>query len=151
MKRLNTDVVGSLFWIVVGVLFLLGGISDNVGTLRKPGPGFLPSIMAGLVLCLGLALLIHGVVKAGNPLPRVVWKKHAVVIASIMAYTLLIGVIGFAFSTFVLMTVLFGMLLEGKYRWPKAFLYGAITAFAAWLVFCVGCQVPFPTPMIFGG
>jgi hypothetical protein len=108
--RLNTNVLGSLFWIAVGVVFFLGGIGANVGTFRRPGPGFLPAIMAGAVICLG-----------------------------------------FPFSTFVLMFILFGVLFEGNNRWAKSVIYAAITAFAAWLVFSVGCQVPFPTPLIFGG
>jgi putative tricarboxylic transport membrane protein len=151
MRRLNTDILGSFFWIVVGVAFLLGGIVANMGTLRKPGPGFLPVIMAGLVICFGLMLLIQGLVKKGLPLPRIIWRKHLVVIVSIIGYTFLIGLIGFPFSTFVLMFVLFGMLFEGNNRWVKAVFSAVITAFAAWLVFSVGCQVPFPTPLIFRG
>jgi hypothetical protein len=151
MIRLNTDFLGSLFWIAVGAVFFIGGIWANVGTFRRPGPGFLPAIMAGMVICLGLALLIQGLVKKGLPLPRIVWKKHLIIIASIIGYTFLIGLIGFPFSTFVLMFILFGMLFEGNNRWVRSVLYAAITAFAAWLVFSVGCQVPFPTPLIFGG
>lgn len=151
MRRLNADVVGSLFWIVVGFLFLLGGIGGNMGTLRKPGPGFLPAIIAGLVICFGLTLLIQSLIKEGLPLPRVVWKKHLVVIISIIGFTCLIGLIGFPFSTFLLMFLLYGMLFKGKQRWAMSILSAAITAFVAWLVFSVGCQVPFPTPLIFRG
>lgn len=151
MVRPNTNILGSFFWIAVGVVFLLGGIGANVGTFRRPGPGFVPAIMAGLVICLGLGLLIQGLVKKGLPLPHIVWKKHLVVIASIIGYTFLIGLIGFPFSTFVLMFVLFGMLFEGSNRWIRSVVYAAITAFAAWLVFSVGCQVPFPTPLILRG
>jgi hypothetical protein len=151
MRHLNADVAGSLFWIAVGFLFLLGGIGENMGTLRKPGPGFLPAIMAGLVICFGLTLLIQSLIKEGLPLPRVVWKKHLVVIISIIGFTCLVGLIGFPFSTFVLMFVLYGMLFEGKHRWAMSVLSAAITAFVAWLIFSVGCQVPFPTPLIFSG
>jgi len=151
MKRFNADVVASLFWIVVGFLFLLGGIGGNIGTLRKPGPGFLPAIIAGLVICFGLILLIKSLIKEGLPLPRVVWKKHLVVIISIIGFTCLIELIGFPFSTFVLMFVLYGMLFDGRHRWAMSGLSAALTAFVAWLVFSVGCQVPFPTPLIFRG
>ena len=151
MKRLNSDLVTSFFWIAVGSVFLLGGIGNSVGTFRKPGPGFLPVFMAGIVTCLGLALFIQGLINESQPLPIVAWKKHLVVIISIIGYTFLIGLIGFPFSTFVLMIILFGILFEGERKWVKAALAAAVTAFAAWLVFSVACQVPFPRPLIFRG
>jgi putative tricarboxylic transport membrane protein len=151
MKRLNADFVTSLFWIAVGCAFLLGGIGEGLGTLRKPGPGFLPFCVASVVICLGLALFVNSLISESQPLPTVAWKKHLVVIISIIGYTFLIGLIGFPFSTFVLMIILFGMLFEGEHKWLKAALAAAITAFAAWLVFSVACQVPFPRPLIFRG
>ena len=114
MRRLNADVLGSLFWIIVGILFLLGGIGVNLGTLRKPGPGFLPAVMGGLVIGFGLILLVQSLIKEGLPLPRVAWKKHLVVIISIIGFTCLVGLIGFPFSTFVLMFVLTGCFSKGS-------------------------------------
>ncbi|GEM_PF-6861436 len=105
--------------------------------------------MAIIVICLGLVLFIKSLVKEGQPLPALVWKKQLAVIVSIIGYTFLIQLIGFPFSTFVLMVFLFGMLFEGNHKWLKTILAAAVTAFAAWLVFSVGCQVPFPSPLIF--
>ncbi|MBI5439904.1 MAG: tripartite tricarboxylate transporter TctB family protein [Deltaproteobacteria bacterium] len=151
MRRANPEVLGSLFWIAMGALFLIGGLGLNMGTLRRPGPGFLPVIMAGLTICLSMGVLLQGLAKRASSLPPIAWKRHVVVISSIIGYTLLLEVIGFLLSTFVLMSVLFGTLFDGQRRWVRATSYAAVTAVGAWLVFSVACQVPFPTPLIFRG
>lgn len=151
MKSANSEVIGSLFWVVFGALFLVGSFDLNVGTLRRPGPGFLPLIMAGLSVCLSLGVLVHGIAKGGPRLPRLPWKRHAAVISSIIGYSLLIEVVGFLLSSWVLMAILFGVFFDGESKWIKVTLYSGLTAASAWLVFVLGCQVHFPTPLIFRG
>ena len=144
MKRLSVDVIGSLFWLAVGIFFGVGGILLKPGTPRNPGPGFLPLIMASLLACFSLFTLARGLAGPGSALKKIQVKNQAVVVASVFGYGALLDVAGFLLSTFALMCALFGLLLEGKSKWSRVLLYAAGTALIGWLVFSVALKVPFP-------
>jgi Tripartite tricarboxylate transporter TctB family len=144
MKRMGSEVVGSLSWLAVGIFFAVGGMMLNPGTLRNPGPGFLPLSMASLLILLSLFNLAKGLTGPEGVLKEIQWKGQAVVVASVFLYGLLLDLVGFLLSTFALMFILYGLLFEGKNRWPRVFVYAATTAVVGWLVFSVGLSVPFP-------
>ena len=144
MKRLGSEVVGSLFWLAVGVFFALGAVWLKPGTLRNPGPGFLPLLMASLLVCSSLTVLAKGLVGSTKPLRKVEWRRQAVLVASVFVYGVLLDLVGFLLSTFALMCVLFGLLFAGKNRWAKVVCCAVVTALIGWLVFAVALKVPFP-------
>jgi len=144
MKRIAADVIGSLFWLAVGIFFAVGGILLRPGTLRNPGPGFLPLMMALLLICFSLFILARGLVGSGSLLKGIRWSRQAVMVLSVFLYGLLMDWVGFFFSTLALMFVLYGVLFEGKGRWTRVLFCAAVTALAGWLVFSVILKVPFP-------
>jgi putative tricarboxylic transport membrane protein len=144
MKRLGSEVVGSLFWLAVGVFFLVGGIMLKPGTLRNPGPGLLPLIMSLLLISFSLFVLAKALIAPEGILKRIQWKGQTAVVASVFLYGLLLDLLGFLLSTFALMFLLYGLLFEGKNKWSRVFFYAAATALAGWLVFSVALKVPFP-------
>ena len=148
MKRLESEVVGSLFWMAVGIFFAFGGVELKRGTLRTPGPGFLPLIMAFLLIALSLFVLAKGLIRPVRPVSGIRWRRPALVIASVFFYGLLLDLVGFLFSTFILMFILFGLLIRAKNRWPRVFLYATATAVVAWLIFSVALSVPFPSARV---
>jgi hypothetical protein len=148
MKSVESNVVGSLFWMMVGALFAVGGVRLNLGTLHNPGPGFLPTIMAGILILFSLFGLLKGLIKPDKFVSRISWTRHALAVAAMFLYGLLLGFIGFLVSTFILMFILFGFLTEHRRKWIPLFLYAAVTAFSSWLIFSVLLRVPFPFPSI---
>lgn len=148
MKRLGKEVIGSLFWMAAGLFFAFGGVRLNVGTLRNPGPGFVPFIIALLQVFFSLFTLIKGVTGPIKPLRGIPWRRPFLVVASVFFYGLLLDWVGFFISTSILMFILFYVLIRSKNRWPKVCLYAAATALAAWLIFSVALSVPFPSGRI---
>jgi hypothetical protein len=148
MKRLNSEVVGSLFWIAVGVFFAWGALEMNVGTLRKIGSGFLPAVMAAILIIFGLFTLVRGMIRPFSSLSRISWKPHVLIVVSVFFYGFLVNIIGFLPSTFILMLILFGLSIMGERKWARVFLCSAITALASWLLFSVVLGVPFPSPQL---
>ena len=146
MRQLESEVVGGLFWMAVGLFFALGGVKLNVGTLNNPGPGFLPLIIALILTFSGLLTLTKGLIRSVRPVSGISWKQQALVTASVFFYGLLLDFFGFLISTFILMFILFGLLIKGKSRWYRVFLYAAATALASWLVFSVALKCLFPHP-----
>ena len=145
MKRLDSEITGSLFWIVVGIAFALGAMQMRLGTFRNPGPGFIPLGIALLLLLFSLTNLIKGLGRRVSHIGAVPWKKPAVVVDSVLLYMWVLALIGFLPSTFMLMVALLGLLIRvRKNRWPKVFLSAAVAAVSAWLIFAVFLRVPLP-------
>ncbi len=150
MKRLGSEAAGSLFWLAVGVFFAVGGVLLKPGTLRNPGPGFLPLVMALLLACLSLFVLTRGLSLQAKRLEAIHWKGQAALVGAVFVYGWFLDLAGFLLSTFGLMCVLFGLMSSGNGRWPRACLYAAATALAGWLVFAVALKVPFPHGRLVG-
>jgi len=148
MKRLESEVIGSLFWMAVGIFFALGGVKLNLGTFRNPGAGFLPTIMGLVLVFFSFLTLVKGLIRPIRPISRIPWRRHALAVASVFFYGLLLDYIGFLPSTFILMFILFGFLIKGERKWPRVFLYSASTALSAWLLFSMALSVPFPFPRL---
>ena len=145
MKRLDSEVIGSLFWIMVGMAFALGALKMRLGTFRNPGPGFIPLGIALLLLSFSLVNLIKGLVRRVSHTSVIPWRKPAIVVGSVLLYMWVLGLIGFLPSTFMLMIALLGLLTRvQKNRWPKLFFCAAVAALSAWLIFSVFLHVPFP-------
>jgi putative tricarboxylic transport membrane protein len=148
MKRLESEVIGSLFWMAVGICFALDGVKLKLGTLRNPDTGFLPMIMALILVLFSSFTLIKGLSKMTNPISRIPWRHQTLVITSVIFYGYLLDFIGFLLSTFILMFILFGLLIKGNRKWFIVFLYSATTALSTWLIFSVVLKVPFPLPRL---
>ena len=148
MRQLESEVVGGFFWMGVGIFFTLVGVKLDFGTLTNPGPGFLPVIIALILIFSGLLTLAKGLIRFVKPVSGIPWKQQALATASVFFYGLLLDFFGFLISTFILMFILFGLLIKGKSRWQKVFLYAASTSLASWLVFSVALKVPFPSPSL---
>jgi hypothetical protein len=148
MKRIGAEVVGSLFWMGVGIFFAVGGIKLGLGTMRNPGPGFLPLVMSLILISFSLFVVGRALVRSELVVKGVHWRNQAVMIVAVFVYGWLLDFLGFLFSTFILMFALYGPLFEGKNRWLRVFLYAAVTALVGWLVFSVILEVPFPRARI---
>ena len=144
MRRTGSEVIGGLFWLAVGIFFAAGGMMMDLGTLRNPGPGFLPLMMASVLTCFSLFVLVKGLMGPARVLKEIRWMSQVVMVASVFLYGLLLDLVGFLFYTFVLMGVLFGLSFKGKGRWPRVLFYAAATALLGWFVFSVTLKVPFP-------
>ncbi len=144
MKRPGKDVIGALFWLAMGIFFAIGGLRLNPGSLRQPGPGFLPLVMASLLICFSLFIVAKGVIRPESPLKDILWRNQLVAVASVFIFGVLLDLIGFFLATFILLSILFGLLFTGRRRWLRTLFYAAITALVGWYLFSVILRVPFP-------
>ena len=144
MKRIGTEVIGSLFWLAVGICFAVGGIRLGPGTMRNPGPGFLPLIIALFLICFSLFIVSRGRVGPERFLRGIRWKDRVLAITAVFLCGLLLDLVGFLFSTFIMMFILFGVFSTGNRNWGWVFVCAAVTALMGWILFDVVLNVPFP-------
>lgn len=86
---LTTDRVAGAGLAVLGLVVLWESRALPLGTLQSPGPAFVPSALAVLVLLLGALTAAAG--GAAPPVRRVGWPewRHAVVILGVCAFAAL--------------------------------------------------------------
>ena len=146
MNRL--DQFSGLFWLVISIIVCVESIRAHMGTLKDPGPGFLP-------LCVGVALGVFAIIllttnilkkrmegKIKNPFKGVNWGKPILFLIPLFAYTIFLSWLGYLIATFGLMFFLFTV-IEKSRLWIKIMI-ALITVSATYIVFYrwLGIQLP---------
>lgn len=117
------------------------------GTVRNPGPGFLPW-WAGLALGL-LSLTLLGQALISRPETREARGRVLKVVgllAALGAYVLLLEPLGYPLCTFLL--VLFMLRVVDPHRWVMAFSIATIAAVGSYVVFAIWLKVPLPPGLL---
>ncbi len=70
-RLLNTDVLSGLFVLLIGAFAFVSVGNTEIGVIREMGPGYLPRLLAWLILASGALLTVRGIVWGGATLPDV--------------------------------------------------------------------------------
>jgi hypothetical protein len=136
-------------WVVVGLAVAVAGSRMQFGTLAAPGSGFLPTV-AGLALAgLGAAVLVVEWVAKRSRVPdrapavpaAARWQVGATA-ASLVAYGVLLGTLGFALTTLLVLGVLFQ--LVARLGWVASIGWTIGATVFSHVLFRVWLKVPFP-------
>ncbi|HME45607.1 MAG TPA: tripartite tricarboxylate transporter TctB family protein [Syntrophorhabdales bacterium] len=137
---MSRELKAGIFFLVISVLVIWESVRVDVGTLKEPGPGFL-SFCVGIVL-FGLSIVLVGrgrrVREKGTPHSG----RVLLALASLFAYSLVLGLAGFVAATFFLVAALL-QLGQSRRWWWLAGVSGLVT-FAAYFVFGALLHVYFP-------
>lgn len=146
---MGRDKWSSLFWVGVGVLICILSIRLSLGTLRSPGPGFLPFISGALLG--GLALVVHLQVRRKNSSlqeTKPIWRdprrglRMILTFIVLLAYAVGMEYLGFLISTFLFIAFLLKF-IEPQ-RWTVV-LFGSILASGvSYCIFELILQVQLP-------
>ena len=136
------DQVSSLFWLLVSIYASIESIQMGVGTLQKPGMGFITFGTSVLLGILSLALFVRTTLRRKHaktePLfAGKLWKRVLLVLVALLIYAKLMPMAGYLVSTFFLMSFLFWIVKGQKWYWVliSSFLTTLITyyVFSIWL------------------
>jgi putative tricarboxylic transport membrane protein len=145
--RKDKSVALGLFGIAV--LYSIGCMELKLGTLRKPGPGLFPSLIA-VALLLSTAAHIYKVFtkKMETSAPpeeaqTVNLRAWVGIAICVFAYPALLMALDFVLSTFVTVSA---MLLILRFKsWPVCLLVSLFTAIACFVVFAMLLGVALPS------
>jgi len=148
MNRL--DQVGSLVWLFVGMLIILGSLlSLKVGTANDPGPGLFPFLAGILLTVFSLTIFLKATFQKRSERKSVHnlwaiphWKKVAYTIAVLFIYALLLERVGFLFMTLLLFIFLFRKIEPQK--WKLVIGLSVLASVGAYLIFDRILQVQLP-------
>jgi hypothetical protein len=141
------DQTSSLFWLLVSILVFAESLRIGVGTVQNPGMGFMTFGASGILGILSLSLFLQACVRKGDLrqkplLAGTMWRRILFVLLVLTVYARVMPVLGYLITTFVLMTLLFGIL--EKKRTGFVSLYALAATFLTYVVFSkwLNCQFP---------
>ena len=145
----KADRISGYFWLFFGILVSVESARLGLGTLRRPGPGFLFFYAGIFVSIMALIILVRALAakrKAKNVQEKIFGgeniRKAAYVLLAIFIYALLMDPLGF-----IPVTLLFFLFILGiieKKRWIVAILTSVAVTAAAYLIFETALQSQLP-------
>ena len=99
MKIDNTELWSGLVGLALSIFVVWSGYSLKLGTINDPGSGYV-MFYAGLLMVVFSLIILYGAVKEGGPTflslwRDVLWTKPLLVIALLVAFTLVFETLGF--------------------------------------------------------
>lgn len=146
---MNTDRVSSLFWLIVGLITMLGSLHLGLGSLHEPGSGFL-AFLAGAFIC-GVALLIflqsfirwRGVsLNLAAHWEGLNWRRAVIIGLLILGFIVALEGLGFFLTSFFLLFLIFKWV--ERFSWGKSIFVPALTLTATYLVFNIFLKATLP-------
>ncbi|HSR11354.1 MAG TPA: tripartite tricarboxylate transporter TctB family protein [Thermodesulfobacteriota bacterium] len=141
------ELIGSAFWLLVGVIICEESWRINLGQFRNPGPGFLP-FGTGLILAgLALSVMARNFRAEEGKEKRFWadskrWPKVFLTLACVFVYAVVLEKLGFLLTTFLVMGFMFRV-IEPQ-RWRTVLAGAFLSAVVAYVVFCMWLQVELP-------
>ena len=143
------DSISGIFWFACGLLLSLLSTKYQIGSLFKPGPGFLPFALGILLMLLSFMLLVSSSkrvlsVEQTKPSSMGVFRKRvlpAILIMLIACFAF--DSIGSLITIFLLTISL--MLVVGTRDWRKLLLTAFFSTLFVYLVFALLLQLDLPT------
>jgi hypothetical protein len=141
------QIAASAVLAALAVAACVGAWRLGLGDVHNPGPGFMPFAAAALLGVMAALQLARGLLSAtapsqgAGPFAASRWSTVAIVLGAVIGFGALIGSLGFALTTFLMLVVLFGVI--ARKRWWVALVSALSIAVAASLAFrALGLQLP---------
>lgn len=155
MSKLSGSAKGALSIGILSILYLLDGLSLNMGSVNMPGEGFVPRIMGIFLLVSCAALFLQEVFfqplissppaqaePEEGPPEKEDTRRPLMLIGVLLLYPLALPILGFILST---VGLLFAGLRIFKYRnWQWSVAIAVVSTLFTYLVFEKWLQILFP-------
>jgi putative tricarboxylic transport membrane protein len=149
----HRELIGGLFWTVVGVIFCVGGWKYGIFRGSIPGAGFFP-FMASLVLIafsigVSISALWPKKTKSGGEKffsrPDS-WKRILLALAGLLFFWQGLGYLGFLLTTFLF--IIFLLRFIEPQRWVTVLTTSVLTTGLSYIVFNILLKVRLPAGIL---
>ena len=143
------------FW--AGVMFIAFGggacliaLDYAMGSAGRMGPGYFPRWLGVMLASFGAILILRSFRLSGVPPSFPTLKPLLIVLASVVAFGLVLTRLGLVGSTFVL--VMISAAASHEFRWKESVIGSVALAVFVVIAFRYGLKLQLPTwPPVFGG
>jgi putative tricarboxylic transport membrane protein len=147
-KKLDT--LASLVLILFGLVFCYASINVGLGKIHAPGSGLIPFGTGALLILFALGTILErqltveaSVVETKEPLfSGKRWGVVLSVLVSLFVYALVLNILGFILTTFVILAFLFKV--SENSSWKTALSTSALTTASTYFLFNHLLQCNFP-------
>ena len=152
---MKKDECGAIFFLALGLFYLIVSCQYNVGTLGEPREGFFPIVMGGFMVLLSAWVLLSSLKKrAEKENLREIWEKldlrkvlsAALVLGCVSVYLVILEPVGFLLSSPPLLFAL-AWIMGGKNLVVNGII-GVVTSVVIYWTFWILMRVPIPLGMI---
>ncbi len=141
--RAPKDFWSGVLFVATGLFAVVySGISYNLGTAARMGPGYFPRILGLLLIALGGILAVRALRFDGPRVPHWHWRPTIVVLGSVVLFGLVVEKLGLALST--VMLIVLASSASREFRPRESVLVGIFLAALAVGVFVVGLKLQLP-------
>jgi len=148
----RADRISGIFWLCFAVLVIIQSYHLGLGTLHKPGPGFLFFWVNIVLAIMSLIVLIRAWVskKEEGPQPAIFGTQNVskiiFVMISLFLYALLMEIIGFIPVTLLLFIYLLGII--EKKKWFYTIFVSVVVTVISYLIFETWLQSQLPKGLL---
>ena len=131
MQKALRDVLAGLIFIGFGLAFAITAWTYDLGTALRMGPGYFPLLLGAVLVLLGAAVIVEGIVAGeGEAIGAVPWR-------GIVLLTLAVLFFGFTVTRLGLAASLFVTVLIAAFSSQRTSLIGGLVMAVALTVFCI--------------
>ncbi len=148
----KADRISGFFWLIFSLFVSYESYRLGLGTLYKPGPGFLFFWIGIVIGILSVTVLLRSFgSRKPNEVREIAFKKShltkvLLVLISLFLYSLFMERLGFLIVTLLLFIFLLGVV--EKKKWSFSVLVSLIVTVIAYLVFEKGLQSQLPAGLL---
>jgi hypothetical protein len=140
--RDRKDFVGGLMLVGFGAGALIIARNYRIGTAFRMGPGYLPVVLASVLVAIGLIVAIKALRSGDVKLPQVAWRPLIIVSLAIALFGLLINGAGLLISTFVMLVV--SRVARSGYPWLETIILSLSLTVLFVGIFYYGLKIQMP-------
>jgi putative tricarboxylic transport membrane protein len=135
----------AIFFILFSIYVCIVGYRLGLGSLSKPGSGFMPFWSGAFVGILAAVVLIQDIISrqaTGEKREKVAWKSIALTLLFFLIYILVLERLGYVISTILFVGIILKV-IERK-GWFLSSWVAAVMALASYYIFKVWLQAELP-------
>jgi len=151
------DLIGGLFWTVVGVVFCAGGWEYGIFRGSIPAAGFFPFMASVVLIALSMSVSIAALLPKNTRGMRFdggekffsrpdSWKKILLALAGLLFFWQCLGYLGFLLTTFFF--IIFLLRFIEPQRWVTVLTTSILTTGIAYIVFNILLKVRLPAGIL---
>lgn len=143
----HEDFISGIFWLIIGVGLSFWSTAYKIGTITKPGSGFLPLVLGLIIIISSIILIVKtgksSAVGKGLSLSLTEGKKKVLLtVATLLLTIVLFERIGYLPSLFLFMLSL--LRVVGLKSWNLVLLFALFTILGVQVVFVLLLHQPLP-------
>ena len=135
------DFFAGLLFVFFGLFAVVLAHEYPLGTLRRMGPAYFPTILGGVLTILGFIIAARSLWNGSDPVPLPTLRPLIMILGAVVGFALLLKPLGLVVATLVL--ILISCLGGWQFRWLEVTLLYLILVLIAVIFFVYGLGLQF--------